>query len=97
MANVNDLKSKQTGWRRLEYKLVSRLSISIRFDYDNLEDSSVDTVNSDDGQTTFKLDYNEMNWIEEHINEAIDMKARSVRLSLEIFDGNIEKRCRVRH
>ncbi len=96
MARMCDLKGKQASWKRLEYKHVSSLSISIRFDHDKLEESSVRTSNVDDGHETFKIGYDEMQWIEKQIDAALEMNARSVRLSLMIIDEKIEKRCSIR-
>lgn len=96
MLSTWDLKGKEAGWKRLEYKHVSSLSISIRFDYDNLEESSVRTSHVDDGRDSFKVDYNEIQWIEKQIDAALEMKARSVRLSLMMIDGRLEKRCSIR-
>ena len=97
MPYVNDLKGKQAGWKRFEYKQVTSLSISINFDYDNLEGSSVRTTHVDDGQHSFKVDYDEMQWIDSQINAALEMKARSIRLSLTAFDNRVEKSCKIRN
>lgn len=96
MASTWDLGGKRAGWKRHEYKHISSLSISIRFDYDNLEDSSVRTSHVDDGYESFKVDYAEMQWIEKQIDAALEMKARTIRLTITVNDGRVEKRCNIR-
>lgn len=97
MPYVNDLNSKQAGWKRFEYLQVTSLSISITFDYDNLEGSSVRTTHVDGGLHTFKVDYEEMKWIDNQIDAALEMKARTIRLSLNAFDDRVEKSCKIRN
>lgn len=96
MARVSDLKGKQAGWKRLEYKEVSSLGITIHFDYENLAESRVRTTSTDDGYNTFKVDYNEMEWINKQIDAALEMEARSIRLTLDFSGERLIKRCSIR-
>ena len=90
------LGGKRAGWERLEYKEVSSLGITIHFDYEDLKESRVRTTSTDDGYNTFKVGYNEIKWIEEQIDAALKMKARSIRLTLDLSGERLIKRCSIR-